>query len=95
MMLVDLEFEWDDQKNLMNQAKHGIDFVIAQMAFADPHRIILYDANHSQDEQRWFCLGKVEDKVLTVRFTIRENKIRIIGAGCWRQWSKFYDERSK
>ena len=31
-------------------------------------KVILYDERHSDKEKRYFCLGKVEDKILTVRF---------------------------
>jgi len=36
-------FEWDDAKDLANQAKHGLSFSEAQFAFADPDRVIARD----------------------------------------------------
>ncbi|NLD38357.1 MAG: BrnT family toxin [Desulfatiglans sp.] len=45
---------------------------------------------HSDDEKRYYCLGKVSDGVMTVRFTYRQNKIRIIGAGYWRKGKNIY-----
>ena len=36
----DLQFEWDEKKNAENQRKHGISFEVAQLAFADPNRVI-------------------------------------------------------
>lgn len=85
-------FEWDDDKDLLNQEKHGISFYAAQKAFLDPARVIALDIDHSQSEKRYYCFGKVENRVLTVRFTYRENKIRIIGAGYWRRGKKIYEE---
>ena len=73
-------FEWDEQREAENQAKHGVDFETAQYAFLDHNRLIVHDAKHSESEQRWFCIGKVNDRVLTVRFTYRGNVIRIFGA---------------
>ncbi len=32
---------------------------------------------------------------MTVRFTIRDNKIRIFGAGYWREGKKKYEEKNK
>jgi len=56
---------------------------------------ILYDEKHSDKEKRYFCLGKVEDKILTVRFTLRNQNIRIIGAGYWREGKRRYEEESR
>ena len=33
-------FEWDPEKDFVNQAKHGVSFSEAQFAFADPDRVI-------------------------------------------------------
>ena len=53
------DFEWDESKNLDNIAKHGVSFQDAQQAFQDEQRVILEDSRHSDNEQRYFCLGKV------------------------------------
>ena len=88
-------FEWDPGKDLDNQNKHGIAFSAAQYAFLDPGRIIVRDVEHSDVEDRYFCIGKVEETVLTVRFTYRNNVIRIIGAGAWRRGKRIYEEENK
>ena len=77
-------FDWDENKNNQNQKKHGISFQEAKKAFLDPERIIVEDLDHSKHEQRYFCLGKVNEGILTVRFTYRNETIRILGAGHWR-----------
>jgi len=71
-------FEWDESKNTKNQQKHGVSFQKAQHAFLDRKRIIAEDMEHSQQEKRYYCFGLVDDGVMTVRFTYRDNKIRII-----------------
>jgi uncharacterized protein len=43
------------------------------------------DVAHSEVEGRYYCFGKVEDGIMTVRFTYRKRKVRIIGAGYWRK----------
>lgn len=85
-------FEWDERKNLENQQKHGISFEQAQWAFSDPNRIIVEDLEHSDDEPRFFCLGKVEGGILTVRFTYRMRAIRNFGAGYWRKGRSLYGQ---
>jgi len=89
------DFEWNDDKDKANQEKHGISFAFAQLAFLDSNRIILEDLEHSIDEKRFYCLGKVSEGILTVRFTYRSNKIRIFGAGYWRKGKKIYENENK
>ena len=88
-------FAWDENKNRINQDKHGVSFQIAQYAFADKNRIIAEDVEHSDDEKRYYCFGKVGDKIMTVRFTYRENVIRIFGAGYWRKGKEIYEKNNK
>ncbi len=87
-------FEWDDAKDLINHEKHGVTFSFAQIAFLDPLRVIAQDLEHSMTEARFFCFGKVEGDVLTVRFTSREGRIRIFGAGFWRKGKQIYEEQN-
>ena len=87
-------FEWDEEKNKSNQEKHSVSFEKAQHAFLDENRVIAEDIEHSQDEKRYFCFGKVDEAILTVRFVYRDNKIRIYGAGYWRKGKKIYEENN-
>lgn len=87
-------FEWDDNKNDTNCKKHGVSFYKAQEAFFDPYRIIAEDLDHSQHEKRYYCFGKVDNEVMTVRFTYRNHIIRIIGAGYWRKGKKIYEQKN-
>jgi uncharacterized DUF497 family protein len=88
------DFEWDEDKNQTNQEKHAVSFETAQDAFDDPSRIIIRDLAHEKYEKRFFCLGLVGNAVLTVRFSYRRKKIRIFGAGYWRQGRKRYEEEN-
>lgn len=88
-------FEWDSEKEILNVLKHGVDFATAAKAFKDPKRIIAKDERHSLNEERLYCIGKIEGGILTVRFTYRKGKIRIIGAGYWRKGEHFYEKENK
>lgn len=88
-------FEWDSKKDLENQKKHGVSFAVAQYVFADSRRIIAEDVDHSNDEMRYYCFGKVGNGILTVRFTYRNNVIRIFGAGYWRKGKAIYEHENK
>ncbi len=86
-------FTWDFERELTNIHKHGVDFVTAAKAFKDPKRKIYTDSKHSKKEERFFCIGKVEGKILTVRFTYRGAEIRIFGAGYWRKGVRYYEKK--
>ena len=66
----------------------------AQHAFLDPKRVIAENLSHSQREERYYCFGSNQDGtgILTVRFTYRFGRIRIIGAGYWRKGKKVYEQ---
>ena len=89
-----MTFEWDEKKNKENLIKHGVSFELAQYAFADFNRVIAEDLNHSGKEKRYYCFGKVNDGIITVRFTYRRNIIRIFGAGYWRKGKKIYEDKN-
>lgn len=88
-------YEWDEEKNQLNFKKHKISFKEAQSAFDDPFRIIRQDLEHSGNENRFFCFGKTEKGIITVRFTYRGSTIRIYGAGLWRKGKKEYEKKAK
>ena len=91
-----MDFEWDAKKDSVNQEKHGVSFGTAQNAFFDPKRVLTKDDAHSTHrEERFFCFGVVEGKVMTVRFTYRNGKVRIFGAGYWREGRSKYESQNK
>ena len=53
--MIAVKFEWDDNKDAENQAKHQVSFQDAQGAFADPHRVIAKDLIHSETEDKPFA----------------------------------------
>jgi len=89
-----MTFEWDENKNLDNIVKHKVSFEIAQEAFFDKNRIIVKDKKHSKREERYFCIGDDGNGIITVRFTVRNENIRIIGAGYWREGRYKYEQKT-
>jgi uncharacterized DUF497 family protein len=54
------------------------------------------DITHSTaEEERPYAIGKVERGIIMVRFTYRDNKIRIFGAGFWRKGRREYEKRQR
>lgn len=78
-----MEFEWDEEKEKINIAKHGIDFSTAALVFGDACRIERYDEAHSSIEDRFITIGMVRDVciIVLVVYTERRDAIRIISAG--------------
>lgn len=77
-----LQFEWDGNKNEINRKKHKIDFETAAWVFYDENHIELYDETHSANEERFIAIGMVGGiaTVVFVVYTPRKNVIRIISA---------------
>ncbi len=94
-MSQDIRFEWDENKNVENEIKHGVSFFLAQRAFFDPHRVIVEDKTHSREEDRYYCLGRVGIGIITVRFIFRADVIRIFGAGYWRKGKRIYERKNR
>ena len=89
-------FDWHEPKHQQNLEKHGVSFYDAQHAFLDPHRVIAADTAHSTtEEKRYYCFGRVADEVMTVRFTLRDQVIWLIGAGYWRKGRKIYETQNE
>ena len=87
-MYIQKSFTWDMKKEEINLTKHNISFEYASKAFSDYHSIIIpskYNSSSMAKEARYMNLGKVEENVLIVIFTMRKDKngkeiIRIISA---------------
>ena len=77
--LGNLKFVWDKNKAEINWKKHKIYFEDAVLVFFDENRLEDYDDFNSDDEDRFKIIGKV-GKILTVIYTEREDKTRIISA---------------
>ena len=82
-----LQTTWDPLKAEANIAKHGVTFAQAATVLLDPLHVSVFDAAHSQDEERWFTLGSSsEGKLLAVSYTFHQPadadqaKVRIISA---------------
>jgi len=90
-----VEFEWDAKKEKLNLIKHGVGFLEAQRAFLDPLRVMAVDEAHSRREQRLFCIGRGERGIVTVRFTRRGDRFRLIGAGYWRKGKELYEKANR
>ncbi len=88
-----MEFEWDEDKNSVNQRKHGISFEEAAEVFSYPMYETV-DTRFEYGEVRLIGIGRNNQLIiLTVVYTEREARIRIISARrASKQEEKFYYE---
>ena len=78
-----LRFEWDENKNRINQEKHKISFEEAKTVFYDLEALVIDDPEHSKEEERFIILGLSRTaNLLVVCHCYRETEtvIRIISA---------------
>jgi uncharacterized protein len=80
-----MQFEWDENKNQANWARHGLDFQTAALVFRDPHVLSGLDRRYDDIEEHWYSIGRVETTVIYVAHTVWENDdgeeiIRLISA---------------
>ncbi len=96
--MVNISFEWDEQKRDLNKKKHGIPFEEAQTVFVDENALLLHDPDYSQEEDRFILLGLSSKlRILVVCHCYRKNDevIRIISVRkatrseqkqYWKRW---------
>ena len=73
-------FDWNEEKNAINKRKHGIGFEDAVFVFFDPLHIVVYDREHSAEEERWKAYGEICTELIVVSFTERSNATWLISA---------------
>jgi len=77
-----VDFEWDDEKDLGNQQKHGLSFDEARRLFeSGADYLEIFDAEHSESEDRFIAIGPIDRRLVVVVYTEpEEGLVRIIGA---------------
>ena len=76
-----MRFEWNQDKNILNLLKDGVDFEESMSVFDDGFALIIEDHAHSSFERREIIVGQSsENRLLYVVFSERGNGIRIISA---------------
>lgn len=78
-----IKFEWDENKNRINQTKHKISFEEAQTVFYDEEALVIDDPDHSEEEERFIILGLSNRANLLVVchcYRVSDTVVRIISA---------------
>ena len=86
-----MDFEYDSQKSEANRRKHGLTLEEATILWLEPGVEI---RARTVDETRFCRIGKIQDKLYSCFFTIRNQKIRLISARRSRpKEDKIYEEK--
>ncbi len=73
-----MNYEWDEKKNTINQAKHGVSFdVLAYFEWAKA--LTQPDCRKNYGEQRFVSISLIADRLFVLVWTPRGDKKRIIG----------------
>ena len=75
-----MDFEWDPLKAEANLRKHRITFEFATGVFLDPNRLDQKDDRDYDGELREIAVGRIQEFILVVVYTMRGSTARIISA---------------
>lgn len=70
-------YEWDDAKDAINRAKHGIGFAMAE-AFDWEGAMFQQDTRFDYEEERFRAFGFIAERPYCLAYTLRGSNIRII-----------------
>lgn len=90
-------FEWDNANISKNFISHKVQWYECEEVFFNKPYMVVNDDKHSQNEKRYYILGKTNiDRNLFLVFTLRKNRIRIISArDMHKKERKAYEELKK
>ncbi len=93
--IVPLSFEWDEFNKEKSLHKHRVEYKECEDIFLHKKLKIYPDEKHSESEARFLGLGTTsKGRKLTIIFTVRNYKIRIISARDMdRKERKLYEEK--
>ena len=78
---MEFSVEWDHDKALLNESKHGVSFHEAATVLLDPLSVTLPDPDHSQREQRMVMFGRSgTGRHLVVILVEHDEAVRLISA---------------
>jgi len=76
----DGRFEWEEDKDRLNKKTHGFSFSEILEIFDDPAFLEGYDRGHSEEEDRYYGIGCINNILYIIAFYTLRERIRIISA---------------
>lgn len=92
-----IAFEWDKGNEDKNITKHKVTNKETEEVFCSKSLKIFKDIRHSEKEERFVAYGVTSlDRRLTIIFTLRKQKIRVISARDQnKKERRIYEEKNK
>lgn len=73
-----MNFEWDENKRVLNLEKHAVDFIDAYELWLSP-MAVFEDQRYDYGENRFVALGLLRNRVVVCVYAIKKNEtVRII-----------------
>lgn len=89
-----MDYEWDSRKAAANRRKHGVAFGIIE-DFDWDTALVIPDDRRDYGEPRWLALGMIGNRLYSLAFTIRGDRIRLISLrAASRTERTLYNEQS-
>ncbi len=87
-------YEWDENKARMNLIRHGVDFDHAEVFDWETAQAV-EDTRKDYGEARFVAYGTIWGRLHVMVYTLRKNKIRIIGLRkANNRERRFYDDNT-
>ena len=64
-----MRFQYDEQKDHKNLARHDVDFQTATLVFDDPYAVTIRDTAHDEEEDRYITIGEIGPARFFLSFT--------------------------
>ena len=75
-----MDFDWDPVKAELNWRKHQVPFDAAIEVFLDPNRVDFDVSRDGEREERRKAVGVVTGRILSLVYTMRDGRMRVISA---------------
>lgn len=73
-----MEYEFDPAKDQANRFKHGLGLSFGRRVFDDPVKAVIPSFRPVDGEDRFKAVGRVDGKLYTAVFVVRDERIRLI-----------------
>ncbi len=91
------KYEYDENKNKQNIAKHKIGFEYAYLIYENEKKITLRNYSNNEARMNDIAMIEIDAKILFLVYVIRNNRIRVISlrTASKKERELYYEEYSK
>ena len=71
-----MTYEWNEKKRESNIIDRGLDFLLAPLIYEYQDKLTI--RSQYEDETRWIDMAEVDNRVLVMVYTMRDDAVRVI-----------------